>query len=164
MKYRNLFVMLPLLFFCWLILNASLSYEYLISGAIAAVAVGLIFISDYPVFSELKLTPKAMLSIVVYCFVFLYELVKSNFDVAKRVISPTIRINPGIVAVKTSLKSKTGRLLLANTITLTPGTFTIDIQEDVLYIHWIDVAVADIEGATKAIVEKFEKHLEAIYG
>jgi len=164
MKYRNLFVMLPLLFVCWLILNASVASEYMISGAVASFVVGFIFISDYPVFSELRLTPKAIISIAAYFCIFLYELVKSNIDVAKRVIAPVIKINPGIVAVKTRLKSKTGRLLLANTITLTPGTFTIDIEDDILYIHWIDVAVEDIEGATKAIVDKFEKHLEVIYG
>ena len=75
----------------------------------------------------------------LYIFVFLGELIKSNFDVAARVANPKLPINPGIVKVKTKLKSKLGRIMLANSITLTPGTLTVDIDEDTneLYIHWI---------------------------
>ena len=83
---------------------------------------------------------------------------------ARRVITPSLPINPGIVEVKTKLKSKMGRMILANSITLTPGTLTIDIQDDILYIHWIDVQSEDIDEATKTIVRKFEKYLEKIYG
>ncbi len=96
--------------------------------------------------------------------VFLFELIKSNLDVARRVITPSLPINPGIVEVKTKLKSKMGRMILANSITLTPGTLTIDIKEDTLYIHWIDVETQDVNEATKKIVRKFEKYLEKIYG
>jgi multicomponent Na+:H+ antiporter subunit E len=116
------------------------------------------------VFAEINLTPKAFVYTFIYIFVFLSELMKSNLDVAKRVISPSLPINPGIVKVKTKLKSKMGRMILANSITLTPGTFTIDIIDDTLYIHWIDVLSEDIEKATKEIVSKFEKYLEVIYG
>ena len=88
----------------------------------------------------------------------------ANLDVARRVISPTIPINPGIVEIKTNLKSDIGRLFLANSITLTPGTLTVDIKDDRLYIHWIDVSSSDVEVATKEIAGKFEKYLEVIYG
>jgi multicomponent Na+:H+ antiporter subunit E len=91
-------------------------------------------------------------------------LIKSNLDVARRVITPSLPINPGIVEVKTRLKSKMGRMILANSITLTPGTLTIDILEDTLYIHWIDVKTEDTREATEQIVRKFEKYLEKIYG
>lgn len=91
-------------------------------------------------------------------------MVKSNIDVALRVIQPSLPINPGIIKVKTHLKTPIGKMLLANSITLTPGTITVDIQEDTLYIHWIDVESTDIEAATQKIVSKFEKYLEVIYG
>ena len=100
----------------------------------------------------------------MYLGVFFVELVKSNLDVARRVVSPSLPINPGIVEVKTLLKSKMGRMILANSITLTPGTLTIDILEDTLYIHWIDVKTEDTQEATEYIVRKFEKYLEKIYG
>ena len=66
------------------------------------------------------------------------------------------------MAVKTSLKTDVGKLLLANSITLTPGTLTVDVVDDTLFIHWINVQDEDIEGATRAIVSKFEKHIRTI--
>jgi multicomponent Na+:H+ antiporter subunit E len=92
------------------------------------------------------------------------DLIKSNFDVARRVLTPALPIKPGIVEVKTKLKSKFARMLLANSITLTPGTLTVDVKDDSFFIHWIDVKNEDVEAASKEIVEKFEKYLEVIYG
>jgi multicomponent Na+:H+ antiporter subunit E len=85
--------------------------------------------------------------------------------VAYRVIHPDLLINPGIVKVKTSLQSDIGLTLLANSITLTPGTLSVDIDKDnsVLYIHWIDVQSRDIEEATRTIVERFERILRNIF-
>jgi multicomponent Na+:H+ antiporter subunit E len=91
-------------------------------------------------------------------------LIKSNLDVARRIISPKLPINPGIVKVKTKLKSPLGRAILANSITLTPGTLTVEMRDQYFYIHWIDVSVSDINASTEAIVSKFEKYLEVIFG
>lgn len=110
------------------------------------------------------MTPKAFIYTLVYLLVFAWELLKSNLDVARRVLSPGLPINSGIVEVKTKLTSPMGRMILANSITLTPGTLTVDIESDSLYIHWIDVKSDDINAATDAIVRKFEKYLEVIYG
>ena len=73
-------------------------------------------------------------------------------------------IRPGIVKVKTKLKTAAGRTMLANSITLTPGTLTVDItDDDHLYIHWINVKSDDIEQATHHIVAKFEGVLRRIF-
>jgi len=100
-----------------------------------------------------------------YVPMFLWECFKANIDVALRVINPKLPINPGIVKVKTTLKSATGLTFLANSITLTPGTFCIDIkpEEGILYIHWIDVKSEDTEKATQLIVNKFERVLKKIF-
>ncbi len=124
----------------------------------------LIFTSKSSVFSEIKFTPKSILYMFIYVFVFLSELVKSNFDVAARVANPKLPINPGIVKVKTKLKSKLGRIMLANSITLTPGTLTVETKGEYYYIHWIDVSAKNIQSATDEIVSKFEKYLEVIFG
>jgi multicomponent Na+:H+ antiporter subunit E len=70
---------------------------------------------------------------------FFFALLKANLDVAYRVI--TGKINPGIVKIHPELKTDLGITLLANSITLTPGTLSVDIDEDTndLYIHWINV-------------------------
>ncbi len=161
---KNLLISVVLLTGIWLLLNASLTPVVVVTGLIASILIAVFFSVRHPVFREVKLNPKAIIYFFIYIFVFALELIKANFDVARRVISPSLPINPGIVEVKTRLTSKIGRLALANSITLTPGTLTVDIKEDSLFIHWIDVTSTDIEGATKKIVGNFEKYLEVIYG
>ena len=90
-------------------------------------------------------------------------MAKANIDVAYRVI--TGKINPGIVKISPGLKTDLGITLLADSITLTPGTLSVDIDEknNDLYIHWINVHVEDLEGATQKIVSRFEKILVNIF-
>lgn len=151
-------------FVIWVLLNSKLTPDVLLLGLVVAFIVALISCSKCDVFNDIRLSPKAMAYSITYIFVFLLELVKSNFDVALRVISPGLPINPGIVEVKTKLKSKLGRMILANSITLTPGTLTVEMQDERFFIHWIDVKSENIEEDTKLLVSKFEKYLEVIYG
>jgi multicomponent Na+:H+ antiporter subunit E len=147
----------------WLLLTNN-SQPELIVGLIIAAVLAILFGNLHSVFAELRCSPRAILSMVIYSFVFISELIKSNLDVAKRVVSPNLPINPGIVKVKTKLTSRLGRMILANSITLTPGTLTVETDEDNFYIHWIDVTSEDIEEATRKIVRKFEKYLEVCFG
>jgi multicomponent Na+:H+ antiporter subunit E len=57
-----------------------------------------------------------------------------------------------------------GRMLLANSITLTPGTLTVELDGEWLYVHWVNVQSPDIEGATASIVAGFERYLGVMYG
>jgi len=100
-----------------------------------------------------------------YLPVFLWEIIKANIDVAYRVLHPKLPINPGIVKVKTELQSDTAITFLANSITLTPGTLSVDIDRDngVLYVHWINVTSKDPNAETKIIIERFEKILKKIF-
>jgi len=152
------------LFGIWLLLNNSLAPEILLSGLVISILLPFLFCGNCQVFTYLKLTPKSILYTFLFLLTFLKELVKANFDVARRVISPSLPIKPGIVEVKTKLQSKIARVVLADSITLTPGTFTLEMVDDSLFIHWIDVQSTDVEKSTKLIVEKFEKYLEVMYG
>ena len=100
-----------------------------------------------------------------YIPLFIWECIKANIDVAYRVVHPDLPINPGIVKVKTTLKSDTGLTFLANSITLTPGTMSVDIDEEngFLYIHWINVRDKDMQKATEIIVKVFEDILRRIF-
>ncbi len=101
---------------------------------------------------------------IAYIPYFFWYCILANFDVAYRVLHPKMPIKPGIVKVKTNLKSDAGRTFLANSITLTPGTLSVDItDEGYLYVHWINVKTIDIEEASKEIVAKFEYFLKHIY-
>jgi multicomponent Na+:H+ antiporter subunit E len=111
-----------------------------------------------------RITLKKIAYSIAYIGYLFVAIVRSNLDVARRVIQPKIPINPGIVVVKTRLKSPIGRMILANSITLTPGTLSVDVKGDHYYIHWIDVTDMEEEGATEKIVAGFEKYLEVIFG
>ena len=108
---------------------------------------------------------KRFLHFVIYIFRFFWEMIKANFEVAYLVIHPMLPIKPGIVKIKTKLTKDSAITVLANSITLTPGTLTVDINEDKkeLYIHWIKVKSTDINEATKEIGEKFEKTLTEVF-
>ncbi len=161
-----------ILFALWLVLTGVISFpgglrpgamgQELLAGAAISLllgfwAAGFLARSGLAVFS-----PKRLFALAAYVPVFFIEVVKANLDVAYRVIHPAMPIRPGIVAVKTSLKSDIAKLWLANSITLTPGTLTVDVVGDTLFIHWIYVRSDDVEGATQAIVSKFEKYIRMI--
>lgn len=151
------------LFLVWFLLTGFHAQE-LIAGVIIALVVTVIYNHKALAFEEVKLTPKSILFSMIYIFVFLIELIKSNIDVAVRVINPKLPIHPGIVKVKTRLKSRMGRLILANSITLTPGTLTVETKDEYFYIHWINVSSDTIEETSREIVARFERYLEVIFG
>lgn len=152
-------------FLVWALLTWPLDLQHLIAGLIVAAFVA--FITG-DLFSQ---RPHHFGHITRYLWfsyyvpVFLWECLKANIDVAMRVLNPKLPINPGIVKVKTTLKSDTGLTFLANSITLTPGTLCVDIdaEKGILYIHWIDVKTQDIDKATELIVSNFEKILKKIF-
>lgn len=148
----------------WLLLTAPWSTQEAVAGALVAAMISLLPFSASSPLGDLKLNPKALAWLVAYVFVFIKALIQSNLDVAFRVLHPQLPIDPGIVKVQTRLKTPLGRLLLANSITLTPGTITVEMHGDDLYIHWIKVTDPDPEAATAAIVGNFEKYLEVICG
>ncbi|MFW6040456.1 MAG: Na+/H+ antiporter subunit E [Thermoplasmatota archaeon] len=97
------------------------------------------------------LNPIRWIIMIIYTIPLFIEMAKANLDVAYRVI--TGKIEPGIVKIEPNLKTDLGLTFLANSITLTPGTLTVDIDDEKseLYIHWIKVR----EDPTKTIAGKF---------
>jgi len=94
------------------------------------------------------LNPIKWVLFLYYVFVpFFIAMAKANIDVAMRVL--TGKINPGIVRIKTGLKKSMSLTFLANSITLTPGTLSVDVDEESndLYVHWIDVKNIEPEPA-----------------
>ncbi|MBN2619642.1 Na+/H+ antiporter subunit E [candidate division WOR-3 bacterium] len=152
-----------ILLIVWLLLTATFNYQEFWVGVAAALLIALFTNEFYLRLGFPPITPKRIIYFLLYIVVLFFEIIKANFDVARRVISPSLPINPGVVIIQTKLKSDIAKAVLANSITLTPGTFTIDIQEDKLLIHWIDVKATNIEQTTSAIGEKFEKYLRVIF-
>lgn len=150
----------------WSLLNWPADWQHLLIGLFVALFVAYItgdFFVKRP--HILKHPARYWYFLAFYIPRFLWECLKANIDVAYRVIHPKRPIRPGIVKVKTSLKSDTAITFLANSITLTPGTLTVDVDKEngILYVHWIDVKEKDIEQATKTIVSRFESILKKIF-
>jgi multicomponent Na+:H+ antiporter subunit E len=163
-KFKSRSLLFVILFFFWVLWNNTMDFKIWLYGVIPSLLVVLFFGQSITIFNGVKLTPKSFFYSFVYIVVFVWALIKSNIDVLLRVLNPKLPINPGIVKIKTNIKSPMGRLILANSITLTPGTFVVDIKEEFLYIHWIDVSCENsIEEYSQAISGTFENLLLKIY-
>lgn len=161
-KIKRFILSFIFLMVIWIFLTSAIRGDDLIIGLLVSFIGSLLFYRFSDIYADVKITPKSLFKLVIYIFVFIKELIKANIDVALRVINPALPINPGIVSVKTKLKSRLAKLILANSITLTPGTLTLDVKDDELFIHWIDVKSMDVEEATKKISMRFEKILKGI--
>lgn len=150
-------------FIGWILLTWTLNWQNLFCGSVVSVTVGLIFGNLLIINTHKIFQIKRWFWFFVYIPFFIWEMAKANFDVAYRVIHPKMPINPGIVKVKTKIKSDFGKVILANSITLTPGTFTVDIKDEFLYIHCINVRHTKIIEASKDIVGRFETLLLKIF-
>ena len=110
------------------------------------------------------LNPRSWFWLIVYQFVFVYYVLKGGLDVAYRVLHPSMPIRPGIVKVRSVLKTETGRTVLACAITLTPGTLTIDVTDDgVFYVHWLNVGSAKEEADARKVLRRFEWYIKRIF-
>jgi multicomponent Na+:H+ antiporter subunit E len=147
----------------WLLLTWNINWPSVAAGAVLSLIAAIVFGGDLPLEPVRLLNPRRWFWLLIYVPVFAYQCFKANLDVALRVLSPGLALKPGIVKIRTSLKSDLARAFLANSITLTPGTMTVEIEEDVLYIHWIDVKTEDPERAGQMIKGPFERLLARIF-
>ncbi|MCD6097388.1 Na+/H+ antiporter subunit E [bacterium] len=156
-------IQFAVLFILWLLLTWSLDWQDIAVGLIFSL-ITVLLLSDIFLQKVTRLVnPIRIFWFIIYIPCLLWEIIKANFDVAYRVLHPALPIRPGIVKVKTTLKTDMGQTFLANSITLTPGTLTVDIIDDYLYVHWINVKTDDPEKQTKIIVDRFEKIIRRIF-
>ena len=152
-----LFSMMLLL---WILLTASLASDELIAGIFVAAVASLLSAPYIDIFKGMRYTPMALVSVATYLGYFFYALIIANFDMARRVLSPSLPISPELVEVETQLHSKLGQMLLANSITLTPGTLSVELRHNKILVHWIAAPEdVDLERATRDIAAGFEKHI-----
>ena len=152
----------------WVLLTWSFEMQELIGGAIVSLAVAL-FSARFFIHEKAfwLFNPVKLFWLIAYVPVFLVELIKANVDVAKRCFGGCKNVNPGIVKVPVDLKSDYGESMLANSITLTPGTITLDIAEqdgqDYYYVHWVDVQETGGKKAGDAIKGTLEKGVRRVF-
>ena len=141
----------------WVILNENLSLATIMAGgALGLLSVlitdHLLLLTDYK--STYQLQPTVMIKYVLYL---IYQIYFSGFTTIIKIISG--KISPGIVEIETELDNDLYISILANSITLTPGTVTIDKKGRNLIILWLNCVTKDSEKAGKIIKGNFEKIL-----
>lgn len=152
----------------WVLITWNFSVQELAAGAVVSLAVALFsgrfFIHEKAFW---LFNPVKFFGLIAYVFIFLWELIKANWDVAKRVYGGCVNIKPGIVKVPVDVKSDYGRSMLSNSITLTPGTITMDAFEEdgqaYYYVHWIDVTAPSGAEAGDAIKGTLEKGVRRVF-
>jgi multicomponent Na+:H+ antiporter subunit E len=138
-----------LLFVTWMILSGFFDPFHLTLGVISC---GLVTIISADLLFEHRDTPilfrfRQAGRLIAYLFWLLWQVVLANYHILKLAMGSKDRVQPQFVRCKTSLKSDFEKYLLANSITLTPGTVTTKIIGDTFYIHAIDdVSAAGLEG------------------
>ncbi len=120
----------------WLLITWSLHYQSILLGLISSLLV-VWFCRDILIFEDERprIAIRNILRLVVYLVNLVIEIVKANIHVAIIVLNPRMPISPTLVEFKTNVKSDLGKVILANSITLTPGTLTIDLERDVYLVH-----------------------------
>lgn len=168
-RFFSVLATFVLCYLCWIIFTLSFATQELLTGAIISLAVAIFsarfLIHEKPLYI---FKPQRFFALIKYClFGFTKELWRSNLDLAKKALAPKLNVKPGIVRVPSELKSEYGLALLANSITLKPGTITMDIVEEngknYFYIHWIDVSTTKGKEAGEAIKGSLEKSIRRIF-
>jgi len=152
-----------LLLLVWLALTGSLDPQQVVAGVVLAVLFSLVVSRLYRGGMARILNPVRWFWFLVYVVYFLYHCFRANLDVAYRALHPDMPIRPGIIKVRTSLTTDLAKTFLANSITLTPGTLTVDIKNDRLFVHWINISTDDPAEQTRIIVRRFEEVLRRIF-
>lgn len=156
---KNWFVTNLLLTFIWVALTGSFSFANYLFGYVISFFI-LWLISDSKDDTKyFVMLPK----LIAFFFFFNYELIKANLQVAYEVITPNYQMTPGIVRIPLDVKSDIGITLLANLISLTPGTLSLDVSNDkkVLYVH--AMYLTDKEKFIASIKNGFEKRILDIW-
>ncbi|MBA5941926.1 MAG: Na+/H+ antiporter subunit E [Methanophagales archaeon] len=165
MKFKNsagIFLTFAVLFGFWVVLSGHLDVIKLSMGIICSILVALyshdLLFKDTGSKGRIGRT-RIFLRFIAYIFWLLIQIFIANIDVARRVLDPRMPISPEIIKFKSELKSDLALTTLATSITLTPGTLTIDIIDGYFYIHCLS-----IESGEQLLKGDFERHMEHVFG
>ncbi|MFW6142362.1 MAG: Na+/H+ antiporter subunit E [Candidatus Saliniplasma sp.] len=170
-KWEKILITWVIILIFWLIVSGEVTWQTVLVGGSVAILVALVMYENLT--NDLRIEGNVFKKIIYllffqipqYVFIMMFQLIESNMKVAKHALF--MDINPGIIRIQTDLRSDTGTTLLANSITLTPGTLTIDTKKSLdktfLYVHWIDMETMDIKKAGNEIKGDVERWLKKIF-
>lgn len=142
----------------WLLLNNTIAFGHILLGGTLAILIPFITAGFWP--EEVPIQkPFAVFRFVI---IVMWDIVVANFTVAKLILMPTRRLRPAFISMPLDIRSPLGISILANTISLTPGTVSCELTADhkVLLIH--SLHVDDIDGSIKEMKQRYERPLMEI--
>lgn len=142
MKAGKLWILTPVLALVWCFLSGAVSAANFLMGLIMGTVTLWLFRPFFPWQPSPPRLLRKIPSFIRYLSRFSYEVAKANLQVIYLVLHPKMPIRPGIISFTTRHRSPLGTTLLANSITLTPGTLTMDLSPDgkTLYVHTLDIS------------------------
>lgn len=152
------------LFVIWVAANSSFDPVVLVLGLAITGGIAIALTRTPTVWDGLRAGPQPILSVLRFTGIFLREVVRSNLAMLRIVYAPRIDIRPGITPTRVRLASPMGRFVLANTVTLTPGSLVMDLENDTLTVHALDLATTDVDANTAAVSGPFEPTLARAFG
>lgn len=156
---KNRFLANLLLSFIWVALTGSFGFANVVFGFFLSYLLLFIITRGTSRARYFRLVPR----VISFFFFFIYELIKANLQVAWEVGTPSFHMKPGIVAVPLDVTTDNEITILANLITLTPGTLSLDVSEDkkVLFVH--SMYITNREDFIAGIKNGFEKRIKELY-
>jgi multicomponent Na+:H+ antiporter subunit E len=124
----------------WMLITSRLSIESFLVGLVFGLLISLL--SPRRIVIDGQQLPRQVVALVIYTLILARDIVLSGLDVARRVLSPTMPLNPGIIAVETQDEARSPLVaaLSSDVITLTPGELVVEIEDNhILYVHCLDV-------------------------
>lgn len=136
--------MFVLFFLFWVMLNGRITAEIAVFGVVIAAAMYAFIcrFMGYSVKKDLMILRKLPL-VIAYCFILVNEIIKANLVMIQYIMSPRIAPEPALVRFHVDFKSRTAQVLLANSITLTPGTITVEMKDGDYCVHCFDKTMGD---------------------
>jgi multicomponent Na+:H+ antiporter subunit E len=150
-------------FVVYLLLAGSLGGAEIALGAGVAVLAAALTARALP-FGPALFDPLRVARTVAYLPVFVWKMIVANLEIAAIVVRPHLGVKPSLVKAATDLRSPEGLLLLTSSITLTPGTLSVDARDGELYVHWVVAEADDDETARRRILLPFERRIRGIAG
>jgi len=158
-KRNGSILLIILLLVFWMIIASSISWIELVFGFFASLMIVLYsYDMVFTVDDATPLKPRTLKALFVLVITLLLEIFIANFHVAKIVLSRKMPIDPGFASIRNPLKKDLNKALYGNAITMTPGTLTVDMKDDEIIVHGLEMhLIHNIEGSR---LEKVFMNLE----
>ncbi len=165
--YTRIVASSVLSFVVWIILLPRITVELMLAGMLVAVLTGWA-LGRYAFEGATRgfLDPRRWVYFLVYLFVLMRGILLAGILLAKVILRRDMPIQPGVVAIPTRLRKRWELTLLANSITLTPGTFFLDMNEEerMMYVHWISIKSEAVDEIRRMVTERYERIISKVFG